>query len=61
MILGKKKILKIKFENFSRFFFTDFSFHFLESSEPYADLSLNEIGAKLNFSSIFFVEKSLAP
>ena len=32
---------------------------FLESSETCADPSLNEIGAKLNFSSKCFLEKSL--
>ena len=36
-----------------------FFFAFLESSETYADPSLNEIRAKLNFSPKFFVEKTI--
>ena len=38
----------------SIFFFTELFFIFLESSETHADPGLNEIGAKLNFSSKFF-------
>ena len=50
-----KKIKKKKWQNyfFSRIFFIIF----LEYSETYADPSLNEIGAKLNFLSSFSVEK----
>ena len=33
-------------------------FVFLKSSEMFADLSLSEIGAKLNFSSNFFGRKT---
>ena len=40
-------------------FSSDFFFNFLESSETYADPSLNEIREIFNFSSTFFVEKSL--
>ena len=39
----------------SKFYFREFFFIFLESSETYADPTLNENGAKLNFSSKFFV------
>ena len=37
-------------------FFSTFLIY-LESSETYAETSLNEIGTKLNFSSTFFFEK----
>ena len=41
----------------SKFHHSDFFVHFLESSETYADPSLNEIGAKLKKKSIFFSKK----
>ena len=44
---------------FPTIFLAIFLFIFLESSETYADLSLNKIGAKLIFLSKFSVEKHL--
>ena len=49
-------------KTFSTFIFGDFFFIFLESSETYADQSLNEIGTKsfflYNFSSQFYVPET---
>ena len=46
---------------FRKFISSDFFFMFLESSETYADPSLNEIGAKLFFFSRKILGKSQEP
>ena len=60
-LLSKKIFPKNKFENiFSKFFFPRY-FFFLYSSETYADLSLNEIQIKPNFSSTFLSKNFVSP